>query len=304
MSNSRNVRASTSVFVTVSNYSAPRLAVGNVAAKYNPNENVVLSGYITSILPCSARWSSTDISTKTMSTIALTSLSRTVPSGSTIFQLSIQAFSLSGGVTYSFQLQAAYSGQNLYSTVSMTIQMNNPPVGGQLAVTPAIGVAFNTSFSFTTYSWRDDVSDLPLRYIFSYFVLDPLLELNIIKSLDLLPTLKTFLGQGLSSMEFTVTCVAVAVDTFDGRANVSSSVTVHPFKISANLISSMNSALDQALAQQNIYGITKVVNSALGSLNSVDCTVSSPCSKLNRRECMATAQTCGPLQCWFHWYLW
>jgi len=110
VSNSHNVRASTFVFVTVSNYSAPRLAVGNVAVKYNPNYNVVLSGYISSAFPCSARWSSTDIPSQTLDTISLTSLTRTVPSGSTLFQLSIQANSLSGGVTYTFQLLAAYSG--------------------------------------------------------------------------------------------------------------------------------------------------------------------------------------------------
>jgi len=177
--------------------------------------------------------------------------------------------------------------------------MNNPPIGGQLTVTPDVGLAFNTTFSFTTFSWQDDVSDLPLRYMFSYFVLDPQLELNIIKSLDLLSTMTTLLGQGLSSMHFYVTCVAVAVDTFDGLANVTTSAMVHPLKISANLISSMNSARDQAFAQENIYGITQVVNSVLGSLNSVDCMVPSPCYQLNRRECMATAQTCGPCSAGF-----
>jgi hypothetical protein len=56
----------------------------------------------------------------------------------------------------------------------------------------------------------------------------------------------------------------------------------------------MSNALDAAFAQQNTYAVTQVLNSVLGTLNSVDCTVTIPCHRLNRLVCKATAKTCGP----------
>ena len=293
VSNTRNEKFSTFTIAKMSNFSAPRLFIRDVQVKYNPSENVMLSGTLTASKPCQSQWMSADIPSSQLSRISLTTLLRTFSPGTSIFQLAIAANSLSGGVTYSFQLQASYNAQQI-STASVTITMNRPPSGGSLSVTPTRGTAFNTTFTLTTYSWTDDASDLPLQYIFSYYSLDPRTERNVIKNLDLVPSVSSFLGQGLSSLGYSLRCVAFAVDVYSGQANTSTSVVVNPMKITPTLLTSMNSALNNAFAQQNIYAVTQVVNSVLSSLNGVDCSVPMPCGLLNRQICMATAKTCGP----------
>ena len=49
----------------------------------------------------------------------------------------------------------------------MSVFVNDPPNGGFIVVSPAVGIALNTSFLFTTYSWVD--GDLPILYAFSSY---------------------------------------------------------------------------------------------------------------------------------------
>ena len=293
VSNTENVKVSTFALVTISNYSIPKTFINNVQMKYNPSDNVLLSGTVTASKSCLAQWISPDIPNSQLSKISLTQLSRTLLSGTSVFQVAIAANSLSGGVAYTFQLQASYNARQI-SIVSVTITMNRPPSGGSLSITPSIGFAFNTTYTLSTFSWTDDVGDLPLRYLFSYYSIDPRTEKNILKSLDLVPSVSTFLGQGLSSLGYSLGCLVFAVDIYSGQANTSTTVVVQPMKSTSNLLTTMNAALSNAFAQQNIYGVTQVVNTVLSSLNGVDCAVPVPCRQLSRKICMSTAKTCGP----------
>ena len=289
VSNSRNARAFAFTILLVSNVSAPQVVVNNAVGKYNPSNNLVLTGLITAARSCIAHWFSRDISQLQLTKVALTSISRQFPSGSQAFQLSISANSFSGGVVYSFSLQASYDNEAVSSS-TVLVTMNQPPFGGSLNVVPTHGVAL---FAFSTFAWVDDVSDLPLQYIFSYYALNPLTEKNIIKNLDLVPTASSILGQGLSSLSYSVGCLVFAVDIYDGQANATAFVTVYPIKITSNLLSSVNSELDAAFSQQNSYGVTQIVNSVLSTLNGVQCAVPKACNTIGRQVCQSTANTCG-----------
>jgi hypothetical protein len=45
------------------------------------------------------------------------------------------------------------------------VEVNRPPVGGTLAVSPSVGRAFQTNFALTASGWYDE--HLPLSYAYS-----------------------------------------------------------------------------------------------------------------------------------------
>jgi hypothetical protein len=87
--------------------------------------------------------------------------------------LLLEPWALLPGRTYVFQFTATL-GANAALTdgvTTITVVVNQPPMGGVVNVEPLVGVAVTSSFSFYTVpsAWRDRVEDLPLRYRFAYW---------------------------------------------------------------------------------------------------------------------------------------
>jgi hypothetical protein len=297
-SNAAQLSSSASVLLTLSSAALPLVDLSAVLAKYNPEDKVILTASATASMgQATARWKSTSVDL-TAADVALTPLTKTLTQGvRTQFQLSIAPNKLTAGLSYTFELSAAYDNIFPVSTASsfVTVLMNAPPSGGVLVVAPTVGVALVDDFTLTTSLWTDDAADLPLKYVISTYALRAT-ELNVVKALDEIPYVTTKLGQGLSSMLFAVTCVAAASDSYGSSANATTAVkvTASQFK-TAQLIISAAATLNAALENGNPSAVIQAVGAVVASANTVDCSGASAtyCAGLRREPCAFTTNTCG-----------
>ena len=107
--------SSASVTIVILQAQIPTVSIASLKAKYNPDQNIVLSSSITGISRSLASWSCSSLS---LAGIALTPLSVTATAGTTVFQLAIGAGCLAPGVSYTFQLAAAYASSTAAATTA------------------------------------------------------------------------------------------------------------------------------------------------------------------------------------------
>jgi len=306
VSNAAGATDSASLRLTVVESTTPVLQVDRVAPKYNMDSKLVLSGTVTSSLNRAvwAEWSCTSISSFSSSGMALTPLTLSVAAWSSqVFQLAIAANTLLPGLQYSFQLTAAYATSTVAAVAMMVVAMNSPPRGGTLVVSPSTGFALVTLYSLSAVKWIDDSSDLPLRYEFAYYLINEV-ELNFVKTADVTSRVSTILGQGLYSMSYEVSCVAIVSDIHGSSANATGPTTVSPpigrrrldssGSLSADTVDSIERSIQRDLAGFNPSSVVRMVDATLSTVNSVDCSnITVHCTALNRQLCSTTANTCG-----------
>ena len=286
-------RAVASVLINVVSGSIPQISLFATpsGSKYNTKDNIVLTGNITSSGQSStAFWSCIDLSTNAFLKAVSTPVSGTFLPGLSAFQLSYSLQYLQPGLTYDFMLTANYLTSKVASFATISITINKPPIGGSIRMSPTTGIAFDTQFYFSTAGWIDDASDLPFSYQFAYTVMDSGAA-NIVKSFNPVPYVFSTIGQGVTN---TIKCLVTVSDTFSGQSSSSTSVTVSPAGLSSSLVLQTQNAFSKAFATKNSDAVMQTVNSALGSANSVDCQVATPCATLQRQSCMNTVRTCGP----------
>ena len=295
VTNSRLKSGQANVMLTITNNSIPLVQIVATSSKYNYAQNIILTGGILSAKPfVSAEWISPSFNSSILSKITLTKLKATKGFGLSTFQLAIAANSLISGASYVFQLKASYAQSSYLGIAQVQVNCNLPPISGRLSVKPSSGVALDTRFFVLTSYWTDDSSDLPLTYTFGYYTLSPT-DMNVLKGADQVTSVTSYLGQGLYSQGYKVTCVCIATDIYGVNANVTSLVIVSPSIISASTISLVNNGIASALSQKNPDVVNQLVAAAVGSLNSVDCSaVPYSCDAINRKVCAATRNTCGP----------
>jgi biotin transporter BioY len=311
---------STSMQLTVINVKAPHVhaadAVEAVQYKHNVENRIQLVGHVQSFGSASiqADWSSSSCDLSD-TLIAATPSSRAVgPHGSASFPLVIAPHSLTAGLSYVFQLSARYVTLTASASVTVNIVMNAPPRGGTITVTPTTGSALVTPFLLLAIKWIDDLSDYPLSYELAYYQLIPT-ELNYVKNLDLASYATVFLGQGLSSNDYRLHCVANVYDIYDGKGSDRTPITVYgpppsrslDHTISEERARSLSSSLgpstleasislmNGALSKFNPALLFATVSNVLSTINSVDCS-SAPIdcgSGRNREVCRRTGHTCG-----------
>ena len=295
--NSHGARGLAFVLVQTQNFtSSPIVSIDSVAAKYDPGQAFVITGRIQLSQAGQVVWSSPSIAGFANSGIALAPLSLSFAEAvSTVFTLPIAANSLSPGLQYSFQLLAGYTSTVPHSFASATvlINMNRPPSGGYLSVSPTQGIALNTTFSMLTAKWQDENSDYPLTYLLAYYSLDATNNLVTVKAYDQVSYANTFISQGLQSLGFSVTCIAFARDVYLSTSNATFSVQVTQQKSLSHLSTALNAAITSAVFLQNPSAVYSAAGAALGTMNSVDCTVPVSCAQLNRQQCQLTTKTCG-----------
>ncbi|XP_022255920.1 uncharacterized protein LOC111088913, partial [Limulus polyphemus] len=178
---SKDVRyAETQVTVTIRNGELPVIYIkSQKSGRINPNERLVIEGFVTSRANVTIYWEV--VVEKEYSLPSLNGVtSSVVPryySSSLVdrpLPLLIPAVNerwtgLLGGALYKFRLTAdpLDGGEPGYADV--TIETNNPPVGGRLEVEPNSGFPLTTSFTLdATEGWVDYPQDYSLLYAFSY----------------------------------------------------------------------------------------------------------------------------------------
>jgi len=278
--------------------SVPRLQIQPLMPKYNSADKIIIAATVDgSDYSVHAHWSSSSSYGLEMSNIALTPLERVFSSGLSIYQLAIAANSLVAGSTYVFQLQGQYvtaSGNNAPSAyTTVTISINKPPSGGLFYVSPTEGSALVTSFLFQTSLWTDDLEDLPLAYIFSYYTSSASNQV-VVKTADTASYCSGFLGQGLKQLKFKVTALVTAVDIYGGSSVKETSVRVSSVSGGPSVVALLAlDGLTRGFSRQDPNAVTQVLGAALSVINTVDCTVPVACASINRDVCSSTANTCG-----------
>ena len=271
----------------------PKVSAATVRAKYNAQSKVTLTGSIVATgNSATAVWSSGTIANLATSNIPVTPLTSRVSQGTSSFQLSLGAYRLTPGLSYSFTLSAAYIGSADTATSSVIVVINSAPTGGVVQVSPASGTALTTVFAVRTSQWVDDVEDLPLRYRLAYYT-STAARLFVVKNSGTVPYVNAVLGQGLQNLNYVVQVMAFATDVFEGEANATIATEVLPVEPSPALTDSTSAALDNALADKDSTTVTTLISASVNAINAVDCNVPFDCGTVNREVCTTTARTCG-----------
>jgi hypothetical protein len=175
---------------------------------------------------------------------------------------------------YVFTLRAAESGvltssgrQTHRADASVTVVLNNPPLGGQVSVSPSVGQVLLTTFVATTSLWTDDATDLPLRYQFFYkqtgagqtkSALSDITYSNI-KNIATLPV-----GSGR--------VIALAIDRLGSEGHAETAVVVNPMATSSieNAANATRNLLQQAAAVSDPTLTMQTVSAAVSVLRGAD----------------------------------
>jgi hypothetical protein len=291
--------------IITTNDRIPSISFSQIQSKYNPSERIVLTSIINAPeTNATVTWSTTALGfTLEDDGISVLSPVTRAPKGVSTFQLAINPHVLISGLQYTFVIEAIYfhlgvDVKLVPSFKEITINTNSPPIGGEFSVTPATnGLALKTKFLFHTQEWQDDSSDYPLLYVFLYYIQNPETSSNILKAKSEVVSEYYYLGVGLKSLYYQVTCVVYVTDIYGGIANLTKKVevkqdhqtTIESVRTTATeLISIANATNNPALYPQVMSIVTNY-------LNILDCLiVGKTCASKFRENCQTTTRTCGP----------
>jgi len=161
-----------------------------------------------------------------------------------------------GGASYTFRLVAQTQGCSVAFTGEVTVNVNAPPTGGALAVTPSVGQAFNTTFRLEASLFVD--TDLPLSY---YFSLSQPGVVNDVR-LNAMST-NWYLDTRLASTGTTAVVITTCVDALGAAAPASANVTVQPLYVPGV---SLCAALPDANATSALLRRTASLDDAMRAL--------------------------------------
>ena len=259
---------------------------------YDPAKNIVIGCTIVSGQSIRAKWHSDDVELEEVSD---TRLVRSVGTGvDFLFQLSIAEQLLSQGRQYVFQLLISPSatGDDFALNSQIEITVNDAPSGGWLSIAPSLmGYALNTSFFLNAIAWDDEPSDYPIKYLLTSYSESPSVA-TVLKTSTEIPYVTTFLGQGLFSMQYVVTCVAAVSDIYGTTAMSITTVQVYPI-LSNDIVSLAGLYLSQALSLYDSDSVNVIAISAAEVINAANCSNAPDCESLNRYPCHTVPHTCG-----------
>ena len=171
--------------------------------------------------------------------------------------------------------------------------MNAPPSGGKVTATPDSGEALKTYFIVGTLYWSDDIDDMPLSYVFSYFTDDSTASTTI-KAKNANTQVNVTFGQGLETMDYIVTCVVFAYDILGDSNEAAKTITVTPIVATVTELNSLvTGEVETAMKTGDTETVNNVLSGTLSSLNSADCSLAPNCTVLFREQCAHTEATCG-----------
>jgi hypothetical protein len=275
----------------------PTVTLQKPMTKYNVDERISLVANIQSSSTLTrASWSILDDSGALIPTerIATSAVQRELSFGSSEFGISIAPYSFTSGAKYTFLLTASYpstsSSTPSYSVAKCEVVVNAAPFGGRFEISPASGVALNTSFYLLAALWSDDVSDYPLLYKFSSYQSDPLFS-NLLRDALMVPYAYALLSQGLASSDFNIVGVLEVSDSLGCSITTTKVVQVLPPSDLSNAVQNAKSLLLET--KSNPSGKQQVFNGLVHAMNQVNCSSAPNCASLRRFECSDTSATCG-----------
>lgn len=164
----------------------------------------------------------------------------------------------------------------------------------QVSVQPSNGIEMNTTFLVLTSGWNDDPSDYPLSYGLSSYKISLPVDGVSLKTMSSVPYVSTTLSRGLQSSDYSLTCLATAVDAFGASGNASSSVRVTPVLSLLTLSTALQLQLTAANNVQDSSQAFAIIGAVASSVNTRNCSRTQLCSGFNRQPCYTTDHTCGP----------
>jgi hypothetical protein len=280
---SKDVRtaASDGVVLTASFLPLPAISIsvtvptqGPVWTKINAVDKVALSALITAVngLPVAAYTILWSCPSNNLDMSPTSAALNTPPSSPTLV---IASGSLQGGATYTFRLtltnllNAAAQTQS-----SVTLAVNQVPLGGTCAVTPEQGVALMDTFQFACRDWDDAAEDLPLQYSFAVWNPATAKPVSILRDFQATSSASAFLPAGAPVV------IRVQIqDRFGALTSVLLSVNVSTFvaPTAAQVSVLASTALDRmALAQQagDLSAASQVVGPMVQALASASASAS------------------------------
>ena len=296
VSSSDGRKASRTASITAILPGAPVVASVNTQVKFNADRALVVPGTVTASVNVSCSWTAYTANTLITLTAALTTLSRTflaseVKSGVS-YPLLLPGSTFTPGRTYTFRLSSsplAYPA--LVAHTDIVLIANSPPRGGYASVSPHTGYALNTTFSYATTGWFDDLVDYPLSYNFAY-QLAALKAALIINVLSPLPYSFSPLPPGLPSLGNIVTIIANVLDIYGSASNATTFAVVTTDTRQSPAVF-LNQYLSQALSSGNTNGAFQTMNLVSSTISINNCSASPNCTLLHRAHCLLTVNTCG-----------
>lgn len=289
----RIAQASVTVFVQMPSLPLVSLiASTSLASKVNPSSTVSLQGSVSMIGPSYCFWTSSD-STIDLSQDALTpyvALFNVSRPSSSLFSMLLSPNVLLPRHQYSFILSCGAGLMLSVGDVSsgqISFVTNGPPLPGKFGVSPDSGSALSDLFQFSASQWVDE--DLPITYSFGFFSTSG--DFQSLQSQSQLSFVLSTLPAGLAANENRLTCGVRLFDVLGSNSSSESDVVVFPFSgNSADVADIVSSSLSSGLTTDQSL---QILSTAGATLNFVTCSLAPNCTKLNRKDCLSTANTCG-----------
>ena len=289
--------ANQTCIVKVVTQTVPVVAVSTSSSVCNIHVNCLVSAQVVSQWksPLQASWFASGSTTTilNLTQAALSPLKTVLVNNISVLSLALSPYSVIGGYFYTFALAVSQpNGIGAIASSGITIYINSPPFGGRFTVTPATGYSIETIYYMSSILWSDLELNFPLQFSFSYYTTTDNAAISIDYS-GLISYTSAYLGQGFQSENYLVTCVSTVEDSLSGSANLTQKVAVFPISNLHQLWPQVQSNITLLLAQYKSASAQQIVSAVTDSLNNVNCTVLTPCKKLNRAPCSTVAHTCG-----------
>ena len=282
----------------------PIVTIPSKRSKFNADSVLQLNGLFVANYSLRATWNASFAGAKmSLAGVAMTPLVKTfslqqASNPSTTFPLAIAANTFIAGRQYTFMLYA-YNAKNpsVFAYGKVELNVNSPPTGGRIAVTPSTGYALQTSFLTSQSGWIDDLADYPLTYDVLYQLTTKSIggqpKIFTIITLSALSSVSSVLPAGLATESNQVLLYGRAEDIYLSGSNVSMYVTVRTGGNNSDPSAYLKNALATAMASGDTDAVYQSMNLASSSLGLVDCSAAPNCTALNREGCGGTVNTCG-----------
>eukprot|EP01031_Cornospumella_fuschlensis_P035362 gene35362-42855_t len=283
--------------------SSPLVSIQPVPSKLNNNDKIVVTGSIDSTLFCRTSWTITNL-LEAEDALFLTPQTRALSAGNRVIQQSIPAFALREGAVYTLRLSALFinEGFNNFTAFSeILLNINSPPGGGSVSVSPMVGIALNTTFGVQTFSWADAPEDLPLTYTMDYYISE-FSSPQLLKQRNTVTFFSGLLGAGLFEYGYNASIMVRAFDNLGASGSISvNNVRVSPAVLSSSALRGVTSDLlssSTTTADGNAKDASytaQVANAVNNYINVVNCSLASTsfCAQRRRQPCSLVPQTCG-----------
>ncbi|KAL1503534.1 hypothetical protein AB1Y20_012013 [Prymnesium parvum] len=238
------------------------------AFKPSPTARLVLSAVLSgssSALPLQYKWSISSYDTSSL--VNLTS-SAVTSTGDSLPHLVVLANVLRPGAAYTFQVSVTSLLDAAWSSASTVIEMNAPPYGGTLRVSPAPPYyALTTSLTIVAEQWFDDPDDLPLSYAFFYSETRHAQVEKYFTAMGQAVIGNTKVWRNPPPGNFTISCKVF--DTYNASATVQRNVDIKNVVLDSNKSTAILSEIQTRFDVGDITGMTQLIDSLASSLNAV-----------------------------------